>query len=196
MAINENLLTELLREYDIPQNIIELVMPHIEILEFKKGDVLIKHGESSKFVGLLYKGVVRWYQEMPDEQDSVFFFRQEGEFIAASSSFFNDDPAHGSFQALEDGALFYIDQNLFHEVSRKDPNFMTICYRILSRIMMEALNERNHLLRLTATERYLFFLETYPSLVHRISLGNISAYLGMRQSSLSRVRREVAQNGL
>ncbi|MFY7814378.1 MAG: Crp/Fnr family transcriptional regulator, partial [Chryseobacterium taeanense] len=42
-----------------------------------------------------------------------------------------------------------------------------------------------------ATTRYLKFLEIYPTAVNRIPLSYIASYLGVTQSSLSRIRKNI-----
>jgi len=42
-----------------------------------------------------------------------------------------------------------------------------------------------------AKERYLSFLEKFPNLANRIPLSYLASYLGITQSSLSRIRRNI-----
>jgi len=44
---------------------------------------------------------------------------------------------------------------------------------------------------MTAKERYLQFMETYPDLLLRVPQWMIASYLGITPESLSRVRREL-----
>ncbi len=53
--------------------------------------------------------------------------------------------------------------------------------------MMHRVSER---LDSDAKQRYKNFLHQYPDLIQRISLGNLSNYLGITQVSLSRIRAE------
>jgi len=42
-----------------------------------------------------------------------------------------------------------------------------------------------------ATTRYLTFLEKYPQLANRVPLAYVASYLGITQSSLSRIRKKI-----
>ncbi|MGN7986095.1 hypothetical protein ACTJKC_02085 [Pedobacter sp. 22226] len=42
-----------------------------------------------------------------------------------------------------------------------------------------------------ATERYLQFLSRYPNLVNKIPLSYLASYLGITQSSLIRIRKNL-----
>ncbi|RZL29882.1 MAG: Crp/Fnr family transcriptional regulator, partial [Pedobacter sp.] len=41
------------------------------------------------------------------------------------------------------------------------------------------------------TSRYLMFLEIYTNVVNRIPLSYVASYLGLTQSSLSRIRKNI-----
>ncbi len=42
-----------------------------------------------------------------------------------------------------------------------------------------------------ATERYLSFFTQFPTLANRIPLSYLASYLGITQSSLSRIRKNI-----
>lgn len=191
--VSHYLVRDFLLEHISSPDLVLTLVRKSKMIRFRKGEVMIRAGERSHRIGIITRGIVRWYTENPGEEDSVFQFFGEGDFVTEPFSFFNNDVATGSLQAIEDTDIYYLERETFEMIGEKHPEFVTESYRLLSKTMMRFLNEKNTILRLTATERYLFFLKSHPKLAHRISLGNISAFLGMRQSSLSRVRREISQ---
>src|SRR5699024_6025841 len=48
------------------------------------------------------------------------------------------------------------------------------------------------LLSMSAKERYLLFLKTYPNIPLRVPQWMIASYLGVTPESLSRIRKEIA----
>jgi hypothetical protein len=44
-----------------------------------------------------------------------------------------------------------------------------------------------------ATARYLSFFEKFPQVVNRIPLSHLASYLGITQSSLSRIRKNISR---
>ena len=42
-----------------------------------------------------------------------------------------------------------------------------------------------------ATARYLAFIEKFPNIANRVPLAHIASYLGITQSSLSRIRKNI-----
>ncbi|MES2486832.1 MAG: Crp/Fnr family transcriptional regulator, partial [Bacteroidota bacterium] len=43
-----------------------------------------------------------------------------------------------------------------------------------------------------ATDRYLGFLKDYPGMANRVPLSALASYLGITQSSLSRIRKSLS----
>ncbi len=46
-----------------------------------------------------------------------------------------------------------------------------------------------------AMDRYLYFIETYPALLHRIPQHMIATYLGITPQALSTIRGKIARSG-
>lgn len=175
--------------------VIRAILSKSTVISFRKGDVLIGQGERCCQVGLVAKGIAKWYL-IESGKESVLQFFGEDDFITGPFSFFQNEPTQGTIEALEDMDVYFITREQFDEIGDLYPSFLTESYQILSQTMMGFYREKNELLRLPAVERYLYFQDRYGKIANRISLGNISAYLGIRQSSLSRVRREISKNGL
>jgi hypothetical protein len=56
---------------------------------------------------------------------------------------------------------------------------------------MEKVNRISPMLAEDATTRYLNFLKQFPELANRIPLSLLASYLGITQSSLSRIRKNI-----
>lgn len=195
MSLKELIIQTGLKSFYESDDVVLAILDHTKSIEFKKGEILTRQGDYSTKVGIIVSGIARWYREDADQVENVLQFFGEGDFVTSPFSFFSGDPAHGTLQAIEDLEIYYITKEDFESIGKLYPEFLAQSYKALSHIIMQFWSEKNRLLRLSAIERYLFFQERYAKIAHRISLGNVSAYLGMRQSSLSRVRREITENG-
>jgi hypothetical protein len=60
-----------------------------------------------------------------------------------------------------------------------------------SRHLMEKLARISPMLAQDATTRYREFLDNYPQLANRIPLSYLASFLGITQSSLSRIRKNI-----
>ena len=66
-----------------------------------------------------------------------------------------------------------------------------IIAKITSKGLADKVNKISPMMSEDAKERYLSFLEKFPNLANRIPLSYLASYLGITQSSLSRIRRNI-----
>jgi CRP-like cAMP-binding protein len=162
-------------------------------LDLPKGKIICEQGEHCDWLGLVVSGILRTYDLDEDRTEVVKTFHKENDFFTAPYSFFYGEPAKQTIQAIEPTRILYITRQQYEEITNDFPTFSTFVYRTFSNRFLACLQEKDLLLSYSALDRYLYFLEKHPDLMHRVALGYISSYLGMRQSSLSRIRREVSK---
>ncbi|MEJ7660370.1 MAG: hypothetical protein WKG07_12500 [Hymenobacter sp.] len=63
--------------------------------------------------------------------------------------------------------------------------------RITAQHLQEKLARISPMVAQDATTRYLEFIENYPQLANRIPLSHLASFLGITQSSLSRIRKNI-----
>lgn len=66
-----------------------------------------------------------------------------------------------------------------------------IIAKITAKALADKVNKISPMMAEDATERYLSFLEKFPNLANRIPLSYLASYLGITQSSLSRIRKNI-----
>lgn len=67
-----------------------------------------------------------------------------------------------------------------------------IIAKITSKGLAEKVNKISTMMAEDATERYLNFFERFPALANRVPLSYLASYLGITQSSLSRIRKNIS----
>jgi CRP-like cAMP-binding protein len=77
------------------------------------------------------------------------------------------------------------------ELYSKYPDFNTIGRRIAEEYCLWLENRIASLQVDSAEERYKKLLNEFPDLLLRVSLGQISSYLGITQETLSRIRKNI-----
>lgn len=181
---------------DLPTEAVKRISECSVQLDLPKGKIICEQGEHCDWLGMVVSGMLRTYDLDEDRAEVVKTFHKENDFFTAPFSFFYGEPAKQSIQAIEPTRILYITRQQYEEIATDFPAFSTFVYRIFSDRFLSCLQEKDMLLSYSAMDRYLYFLEKHPDLVHRVALGYISSYLGMRQSSLSRIRREVSKGNL
>ncbi|HMW13522.1 MAG TPA: Crp/Fnr family transcriptional regulator, partial [Chitinophagales bacterium] len=114
-------------------------------------------------------------------------------FISDRESVYFDNPSNYFIQAIEDTKVFVLDELFFQELSLSHPNFLDYNNRLLHNHIRHLQKRITQLLSATAEQRYLDFIQVYPDISLRVPQTMIASYLGITPESLSRVRKELAQ---
>jgi len=144
-------------------------------------------GKVLKQVGFVIDGVMRicYYNNKGEEMTKIF--------IEENHQLFNLDnvPLTEYIQAATDCRLLVFSVQDWKEISGTIVGWENIVQKIVTKALVQKLERVSPLVSQDATTRYLEFMEKYPTLVNRIPLAYIASYLGITQSSLSRIRKNI-----
>ena len=120
-------------------------------------------------------------------------FGIEGWWVSDLLSLWTNSPTTYYIDALEDTELLQISKSNLDELYERVPKFERF-FRIILQNAYSAQQLRiNQNLSFTAEQRYLTFIEKYPSFAQRIPQKQISAYLGITPVFLSMLRKKLSK---
>lgn len=185
----EELINYILRYGQLNPQQIELVKKNVETIYLKKGEYFSEAGKIARQVGFLTQGVIRvcYYSNKGDEFTRCFM--TENRFVVDINSFYNETPCSEYVEALSDCELLVFSQAAFHELANTILPWTDIFNKIISNALMNKMQASSIMLTQDASTRYENFLKLYPGLANRVPLSNLASYLGITQSSLSRIRK-------
>lgn len=126
-----------------------------------------------------------------EEKDQTIAFGVEGDPFVSISSYLYDTPSLFSYQPLTDGEIISIPNAAMREIVEE-----TEAVRWLNKVLfrqIHALENRYVWLGQTdAYSRYLRLIQLRPEIANQIPLKYIASYLGVTQSTLSRIRARIA----
>lgn len=160
---------------------------------FAKNDYLLEAGQQATDYWFMETGVARSYtiNTLGDDISTNFF--TSGDIAIDWTSFFLRIPSREYIQALTDCVCWQLDfttfQQLFHSIERFREEGRT---RLVESYF--ALKHRSvAIIADTATDRYKELLRYKPEIFQLVPLKHLATYLGITDTSLSRIRRETAK---
>lgn len=187
----EALINYLLLFGNLNQQQIELIKSKAVLKEIRKDDYYHEAGKIPREVIFLTAGIMRvcYYNNKGDEITKYFI--DENNFLADVNSYNQEIPSTEYIQAVTACQYLVLTKNAMKELSMTIIEWDNIIAKITSKGLADKVNKISPMMAEDATERYLSFLEKFPNLANRIPLSYLASYLGITQSSLSRIRKNI-----
>ena len=158
--------------------------------EVKKNDFLLKEGRVCNEYFFLENGFIRAFAHDIDGNDVTTNFYSAGHVVFEVSSFFNRTISKENFQSIVDSEGWYITyeqlNTLFHSMHEFRDFGRSILVKGFSSLKIRMLS----MITETAEQRYDALLKTNPEIFQHAALKHIASYLGITDTSLSRIRKE------
>jgi len=198
-SINNQAMYESLRAYfesklSISEAQFAVVAQALTPKSVRKNELVVWQGEVERRGAFVVKGCLRSYVVDKKEKEHILQFAPENWWISDQYSMLRGLPAMFSIDAVEDSEVLLFGPDFFPLLQTIGPEFQAFFHTLLQNSVASMLRRLISTLSATAEERYLEFLQMYPTLVQRLPQRMIAAYLGITPESLSRVRKELARS--
>ncbi|MFN8346978.1 MAG: Crp/Fnr family transcriptional regulator [Spirosomataceae bacterium] len=187
----EKLINYLLQFGNLNQQQINLVKSKLVERKIQKDEFYLVAGKIPKEIIFLTEGIMRvcYYNNKGDEVTKFFF--DENKFVADINNYNQGIPATEYIQAITNCTYIVLTKETMKELSMTIIEWDTIISKITTKTMAEKVDKISIMMTEDAKERYLSFLEKFPKIANRIPLSYLASYLGITQSSLSRIRKNI-----
>ncbi|MGG1218237.1 Crp/Fnr family transcriptional regulator [Priestia megaterium] len=155
-----------------------------------KGTIVLRQGQRVSSLYYIHKGIMRGYYIDAAGNDVTKCFAAETEF-ACAEGLLRVEEARFSVESLQDSICVVIPYNSIDQGMKKTNQMKVIFTNYIQKILVGMLNREQALLMKDALERYMEFKREYSSLESRINQSYIASYIGIRASSLSRIKRSM-----
>jgi CRP-like cAMP-binding protein len=159
----------------------------LDIKEFPAKHLIFKEGKTAKYLYYIVNGAARAYY-IKDGKEVVLWFAFEDDLITSVSSFISQKTSFENIELLENSTLAAISHKELNHLTKKYPSINQLYRTLLEQYYIILANQYREIHFFSAKEKYDNLLKSYPSILQRVSLGNIASYLGITQESLSRIR--------
>ena len=187
----DTLIHYLLQFGQLNQQQVALIQSKVVLKSIRKEEYYHEAGKIPREVIFLTEGILRinYYNNKGD--DVTKYFIEENNFVADIHSYNQGVPSTEYVQAVTDCTYIAFSKSVMDELSMTIIGWDAIISKITAKGLAEKVNRISPMMAADAKEKYLKFLADFPTLANRIPLSQLASYLGITQSSLSRIRRTI-----
>lgn len=172
---------------------LEKAFLYADIRYFKKGDYILRSGETCRFIGFLNAGLILHTIIDDTGKEVPCSFTPDGCFFTYTEGLANNEPSHKNFIAVEDCVMLILQKEKLPALFAINAKFETLFTKLLAEELRHVLLTEQNARTLTIEQRYLLFIETFPDAFNRMPLKYVAGYLGIEPQSLSRLRKKLQQ---
>jgi CRP-like cAMP-binding protein len=156
----------------------------------KRDDYLLQEGHRCHYIWFIETGACRaFYDNGTKETNTAFYF--ENTFLTNMNSLRNNVSSEYNIQAMEATTLWRWHKEELFRLYELSPDIAVFGRQWLEHLLIVQETHTNWLKKNNPEERYLSILNHHPELIQRVSLTQLSSYLGISRETLSRIRRRL-----
>lgn len=174
-----------------PDDLQEIIQAHCRV-EMEKGALLLERGQVSNDYYVLESGLVRSYLFDYEQREITTGFAGVGDVVIEVASIFQRVPTEDNIQCLTDCVLWKIEFDKFQELFHRIPAFREWGRNWMAYELYRSKIRATEMITLPAFRRYQQLLERHPQVLQSAPLKHIASFLGVTDTSLSRIRKDFA----
>lgn len=163
-----------------------------EIVSFSKGDFFLKEGQTTNEYFILEQGFARSFVYDYEGNDITTNFFTKNQVIIEVASLFQRIASKENIEALTDCTCRVIRFDKFQQLYHTIKKFNEWGRAWMSGQLFRFKQRSVEMITNSATDRYLKLLDETPEILQFVPLKNIATYLGITDTSLSRIRKEIS----
>ena len=154
-------------------------------------DYYIKRGEVQQQSGYIVSGLVRVFYIDDKGNENNVTFNKEGDHVIHYGAVLLNQPSKYYFQCIEPTISVNIPLEHIRICCDKFPEMEHYLRLLVEQELYRKQQRIDSFIFNTAEERYLNFIEETPSLFKRLTLSQLSSYLGIERQTLTRIRKRL-----
>ena len=174
----------------LPHQNIDSFLEKFRKININKGEHLLKPGMDCSFIAYIQQGTFRVYHYDKDGKEIITWFSFKGMVITDLLGFYQSGKAQFYVEALEDGILYKITKRDLEQLYLLNPNYRKFGQLFAEEALIMLMERTMSLHTKSAEARYLELIQI-PDFIEKIPLKYLASYLGVTDTSLSRIRRKI-----
>ncbi len=189
----DHFLKTIFAEQNFRKEDLDHIIDQYQRVEFSKNDYFIKEDTTANFYYFMESGFARSYVIDLEGNDISTKFFSTADIVIDWHSYFLKTKCRENIQAITPCVAWKITFENFMKL------FSIEAFREVgrTRLITNYFELKNHSISIIADpakDRYLNLLKAKPDIVQNVPLKQIATYLGITDTSLSRIRKEILDN--
>ena len=159
-----------------------------KLCHYNKGERFVQQGSIARYAALVVSGYFKLATLNESGDEAVFNFAFPGQFITDFHSSLHGAASKFSIIAGADCKIMRVPLKTFKDFL--SPSLIDEYKALFNMAFMRLLN----LYRKSPRQRYVELCEQYPQILETVTLKDLSSFLLITPTHLSRIRRELAKN--
>lgn len=190
--MKKELLSQVYQHPLISSDELQKIIDSHQKITLKKGDFILKEGEISNSYFILENGLIRSFAYDYNGNDITIDFFCESELVIEVLSLFQRIPTQENIQALTGCVCWKIDLDVFQELFHSIGGFPEWGRHWMTGRLFHFKQRSVEMVTVSAKERYLKLIKEKQQVILQSPLKHIASYLGITDTSFSRIRKEIS----
>jgi CRP-like cAMP-binding protein len=157
------------------------------------GDFLQRGGDVARYAAFVARGCLRSFVIDGKGKEHVVQFAPEHWWLADAISLNTGTPSQYFYAAIEDSDLLLLDAPAAQQIVDRVPGYSVAMRAGLQKHAAAKDLRIVKALSATASERYLDFMNTFPTVAQRVPQWMVASYLGVSPETISRIRKDLSR---
>jgi signal-transduction protein with cAMP-binding, CBS, and nucleotidyltransferase domain len=182
----QNIKNEIARLSSGSSDQVDNIVGQLKMVRLDKGDFLLKEGQICKQYFFVEAGAIRLYYHK-NEQDYTVWIGTAGQIFTDLESYLDQSKSRINFEAIEPAVVYVMDKNSSDQLAIDCNAYNTLLRKTVEIAFVSLSKNVISFQSEAASDRYRR-VETEKNWLQFFPLRYISSFIGITQSSLSRLR--------
>jgi len=170
---------------------LQVVTSHFKPLRTKRNEVLCSTGQICKNFYFINDGCLRMYEIDNKGNEVTAYFALEDQIMSAITSFVLQKPSRDFLVSIVPSDLLVIGRDSFFKLIETVPEFRNVYTKFMEFAFIHSQMRIYSFLGMEGIDKLRWVMEHEPKLLTRIPSKAVASYLGMTNSTLSKLRSQL-----
>jgi CRP-like cAMP-binding protein len=190
----EHIISNINQFVKLDQHEIDYLVSVLIARPFRQGETIVESGEPARYLIFTNSGYLMTSYTDGDDVEHVIQFSAEGWWSGDTYSLSPSPTTPFTTKGLSDGEALLLPRLAHDYMLDHFPKFERYFRLIFHRGLMRQQLRYIEGFSTSAEERYLSFVNTYPTIIREVPQKYIASYLGITPEFLSRIRKKLAND--